>query len=202
MFEAETILFSTAGKEKLLVALPETKKPGGFTARFIPTPGAEVTLFKSIPNELNNGIEFINVYEVTLKAEAVVQPFTVQQALPVLQPAIVGCVQIAAQPYVKAEFVHVEMPVGGIQKQPFSLALLDQSASTGYHWEVAGTTGPLKVSEKVFPGELIGAPGVRLFNLIPTEPGFATLQIQLIPPGQKEAVYLVNVSVIAKLPVQ
>jgi|GEM_PF-6482991 len=201
MFETETILFSTAGKDKILVALPETKKLGGLHARFLPIPGVEVTLFKSIPNELNNGIDVINIYEVALKAEAAVQPFVVQQPLPVLQPVITGSVQLAAHPYISAEFCHVEMPVGGLNTQPFSLAVIDQSASTGFHWE-ANVVGPLKVADKIYPGEAIGAPGVRLFNIVPTELGIAHLHLQLIPPGKKDAVYCLNVSILAKAPVQ
>lgn len=197
----ETILFSTAGKESILVALPETKQMGRLTATFAPTPGVEVNLIKSFPNQLRNGIETINVYEITLKAEAAVQRFAVHHGR-LRPPVVTGAIEIAAHPYVSAEFCHVEMPLGALNGQPISLAVYDQSASTGHTWQ-ANVVGPLKFTEVISPhADLVpGEPAVRLYNILPTEEGLAYLHLQLIPPGKQEPAYCVNFSILAKPPI-
>lgn len=198
----ELIQFGTAGTTQLLIALPENSGDGGFKAHFVPTPGVEVKLFRSLDNELNNGFDVINVYQVKLQTQGAHQPYVVQYAE--LLPIIDGVVSMITHPLISTQSINVVMPVGGINQQPMSIALLDNSGSTGYNWRVSGITGPLKVTDKIYHSRVdaVGVPNLHLFNLMPTEPGHMTTQLQLIPPDKGEPVYFINIAVVATPPVK
>jgi len=185
-----TIFYSSAGVTECLVALPETTLLGGTVWQFIENPAFTHTPVVQLknPNPIP-GFELIGIYNVALKTEAGVQRFQeIQGGVHLPLPLVKGAISMITHPLATTQFIHANLPVGGIEKQPLLVAVKENAGSTGYRWEQFPTkeAGLITVNN-FFPPDtkLVGAPGIRVFEFKAEEPGAYTVQLKLMPPAGK-----------------
>lgn len=194
-----TILYSSAGITETLIALPETNVIGGPRWNFMEDPAFTVTRVAQLKAP-NSRPEFqtVSIYNVALKTQAGVQRFQeVQGGVHLPLPLVNGAISMITHPVTTTQSIHANLPVGGVDRQPLLVAVRDNSGSTGYSWQQSPTTEPgLLMANNFFPSDTqaVGAPGFRVFEFTAEESGTYTVQLKLVPPGGKQPVSTIVVT--------
>lgn len=188
-----TILYSSAGITECLVALPVTNLIGGPRWTFLEDPAFAVKQVAQLqPPNPTPEFQSISIYSVALKTQAGVQRFQeIQSGVHLPLPLVTGAVSMITHPVTTIQSIHANLPVGGVDKQPLLIAVRDNSGSTGYHWQQSPVKeAGLKSANHFFPPEsqTVGAPGFRVFEFTAEESGTYSIQINLLPPGGKQPV--------------
>lgn len=187
------ILYSSAGLTELLVAVPEPKAGllGGYSWQFNETAGIRVENAGTFPApNPTPTFDHIALYKLALTSQMAVEEFNMVQPVHPQIPLVQGRASMISHPVTTTSFIHATLPVGGVQKTPLCVAVSDQSASTGYRWEVRDKSGSgLQIASQTYKPEVSipGAPSTQIFFVNATEPGSNSFRLELIPPSGGQA---------------
>jgi hypothetical protein len=194
------ILYSSAGLTEILVAVPEPKAGmlGSYSWQFRDSHGIHAENAGSFPApNASPTFDHVTLYKLSLTSQSGGQEFNMVQPVHPQIPLVQGHASMISHPVTATYFVHATLPVGGVQKTPLCIAVLDQSGSTGYQWKIAEKAGSgLQVSSQVYKPQVSmpGAASTQIFFLNATEPGANSLRLELIPPSGGQAVAQVVVA--------